>query len=345
VEADGPLLLIVAALPLLAALSCAAGAPDQQARVGSGPAPAARPAAPEPEPAAPAGPQSGPRPPTGGPELGPTLLLPDPDSADDEVDRIGGRSVRKHHVYDRFVELEPLRAAEVRELVAMDLMVAEDARRAGITVARSDVDATVDGELGRIRRRFDAELGSRMTFAGFLAREYGLDEAGYRARIFRSVARARLRERTVRFASWQQERVSCRFLVTSDEKVAQEVRAKVIAGADLEVLARRHSEDDSRESGGKLPPFGPDLSHPVAEIAFGLAEGACSPVVARSEGGRDRYYVVHCLRRLPARTGSYQDLEAEVIRDLETTPMTTFESTAFYVGRRRLAVAPDVENR
>lgn len=91
------------------------------------------------------------------------------------------------------------------------------------------------------------------------------------------------------------EMVLARQIAVTSKKEAEELRRQLLAGEDLEKLARDKSVAESAKYGGMLPPAAWGTMEPEWEgIAFGLEKGELSPVFKGSEG----YEIVRLHARL-----------------------------------------------
>ncbi len=99
-------------------------------------------------------------------------------------------------------------------------------------------------------------------------------------------------------------------------KRAEEVREKALAGADFEKLAQEYSDDPSAKSNhGDLGFFSRGKMLPqFEEAAFALTKaGEISPVVKTRFG----YHVIRFVDRKPARLRPFEEVRAELVRQLQ----------------------------
>ncbi|MCX7712945.1 MAG: peptidyl-prolyl cis-trans isomerase [Chthoniobacterales bacterium] len=98
------------------------------------------------------------------------------------------------------------------------------------------------------------------------------------------------------------------------KKLAEEVRAKIIGGADFVQMAQMYSEDETTaEAGGDWGWIGREtLAEPLAKVAFGLKTGEVSPVV--SFGGS--YYLLLVEERKNARVKPLEEVQKDIERTL-----------------------------
>lgn len=270
--------------------------------------------------------------------LGPEILLPAEDSRDEEVARAGNRVLYKRHVYDRFLEEKPAYVRQLVEQMQLDVLVAREARRLGVTLNPETVAARIQEEERTLREQVARELGERMGFGEYLQRNFGMDEAEFRRWLRLVLARRMYRDYVLRFLALREDRVQVRYIVHSDRGLLEDIARRVRAGADFATLAVRHSQDDvTGPRGGLLPPFGRSFRHPVTEVAFRLEPGQLSEVFADGSSGVERYYLVYCLRKLPGRDVDFASVRAELDRAIRERPLDAADLEAAYGRLRRTA--------
>jgi hypothetical protein len=273
-------------------------------------------------------------------DLTPAILRPDQASADAEIARVGERAVSKRHLYDRLLETNPQQARDLVDNLVLDLLVADLAERYAIAVDAADIAAKLAEEEKQLRDRLAAEWKGQLDFDRYLLQQFGMDAAEYAKWRRLTLARTLYRQYVIRFHAMQSDRVQVRYIVTSDRAVLDDVRAQVKDGASFSRLALRHSEDESRKDGGLLPPFGPGLDHPIAAAAMTMAPGDLSEVIEREVDGQRRYYLVSCLRRIPAESRPFAAVRGEIEEDIKARPLSRFDFHAFYFTTRAAAETP-----
>jgi len=88
-----------------------------------------------------------------------------------------------------------------------------------------------------------------------------------------------------------------------------EIRAKAVAGEDFAALAKRYSEDSTRNQGGDLGFFPRGRMYkPFEDAAFALADGALSEVVTTQDG----FHVIKVLEHHDARVKELDEVRDEV---------------------------------
>ncbi|MBK8978073.1 MAG: peptidylprolyl isomerase [Planctomycetes bacterium] len=280
---------------------------------------------------------------TGAGVQGPALLEPARPADDAVVATVGDVAIRKSHVFDRLAETDRRRAQLWIDVLVMDAVVAQFARRYGIEPDAERIAQLAGEEEELLRAQVDVELQGRLDFDGYLQRQFGLSRDEYRAELVRDVTRVRYRGLVIRYLAMLEDRVEVRFITHSDPQVLEDARRRALDGADFASLARRLSDDDTRSQGGYLAPFGRGFRHPIARAAFELAPGEVSPVVSldgAASGGAPRYALVYCLRRLPPRDEPFAAVRSELAAELDARPIQPFEQTAFTLQYCRSSTAP-----
>jgi parvulin-like peptidyl-prolyl isomerase len=204
------------------------------------------------------------------------------------------------------------------KLIRIELLW-QEAKSAGLVATDAEVDRAVAEARGRFRTH-DAFV-RRIESSGF-------SEAGYREHTRKLLSgeryAQRIVERDVRVTDKdveefyainprlfrREEQVKVRqilVIVPGDAKPAQkeqarrridELRARVRSGEDFEALARRHSDDATRQWGGELDPFARgQMPKPFEDAAFALAApGAVSGIIETATG----WHIVKLEQRIPA---------------------------------------------
>jgi parvulin-like peptidyl-prolyl isomerase len=239
---------------------------------------------------------------------GPSILLPSAASTDD--------AVADRHVYDRLLEEDPNAARLLIERIKLDSLVARAAQAWGVTVDDAVLAALVAEQEQQRRGEIEKLQPRRPTaFADHLYRTAGMTLAEYQQWLRTNLARNLYRGYVLRYAALRADRVEVRYIAHSDPSVLEDIATRVRQGADFATLAIRHTEDDNRQDGGLLPPFGRGFDHPVAEAAFELQPGELSPVFSRQADGSTRHYLVYCLRRIEGRDVPFAAVRDEIHRD------------------------------
>ncbi len=261
--------------------------------------------------------------------LGPEILLPATDGADEEVARVGDLVLRKSHAFTRLSSAHPNLALTAVDLLIFDVLVARHAEQHGIRLEPERVEALARKEEAEIRRQVAAELGAELDFAGYVWRIFGMRLPDWQRTLRLRTAQRLYQGYVLRYLGLREDRVQVRFLCHKDEAVVREAAEKVRAGADFGTLALRWSEDASRRDGGLLPAFGKGFQHPVADVAMQLARGEVSAPFRAQHGDTERWFVVYCVERLPGRDVPFAAVREEIDRGLVANPLTPVETAAY----------------
>ncbi|HLQ36447.1 MAG TPA: peptidylprolyl isomerase [Planctomycetota bacterium] len=260
---------------------------------------------------------------------GPEVLLPDPDAKDDEVARIGDFVLRKSHAFTRMLAAEPRLALSAVDLLVFDVLVARHAREHGIVVDPARVAQLVQREEEQLLQQMRRERTDQQALSDYVWRKFGMQLPDWRRSTELRVLQRLYPAYVIRYLALREDRVQVRYIVHDDKKLLEELAQKVREGADFATLALQHSKDALARDGGLLPPFGQGFPHPVAEAALKLQPGELSPVFAQKQDGQERWFLCYCLRRLPRRDVQFAAVRAELEAELEKTPLSQVEISAY----------------
>ena len=281
-----------------------------------------------------------------------TPLAPGPvtaDRGDDEIARVNGVSITRRefqteyrlavdqHVKDGLpvneAHLASVRRSVIRRMVEEELLY-QESRQAGIVVTNAEINQ----EVAAARARFkDPE-----TFNQELAQRY-LDETGYRRKLHRQRAIARLLEKRLATPSTVTEEEIRRFYDANPQRfhVPEKIRLRHIfirGGADegrehdsptrrkidsirdramqgegFADLAQQFSEESEREKGGDLGYVQRGQMLPQLESAvFELPAGSISPVLTTDKG----YHLFQITDRQPERSISLDEARPQIRQTL-----------------------------
>lgn len=269
------------------------------------------------------------------PASGLDVLLPDRGS-DREVARVGELVLRESDAFRRLLVAHPRVALAAVDLLVFDALIAEHAHRFGITVPEARIDEAAAADEAAARAEAARE---DCGFETWVWRTFGMATEDWRVVVRRRAAQRLWQGYVVRYVAGLEDRVQARFAVVADHALALAIAAKTRAGADFGVLAQRHSEDPSRQTGGLLPPFARDFEHPVASVAFGLAPGEVSAPFRAPWGDGERWFVVCCVEHLPANPAPFATVAAAIAAELDRRPLSPLETTAYTLRWRPSASA------
>jgi peptidyl-prolyl cis-trans isomerase C len=111
------------------------------------------------------------------------------------------------------------------------------------------------------------------------------------------------------------EEVQAKVILVATEAEAQDIIARLAAGADFAVLARQLSKDASARTGGDLGFLPRDRLGPeVGAVLFALRPGDLAPYPVRTPGG---WFVVQTVARRPGPTPSFSEARDRLIAEIE----------------------------
>lgn len=100
----------------------------------------------------------------------------------------------------------------------------------------------------------------------------------------------------------------------AQEAIAQEIRAKLVTGADFAQMAQLYSEDSTRDAGGDWGWIDDKtLSQPLSEVAFGLKPGEVSKVIDMAGS----HYILKVEARQGGELKPLKDVRADIERKLQ----------------------------
>jgi len=196
---------------------------------------------------------------------------------------------------------------QVLDVLITEKLLAKEIESKGVTVRKEDVEAYIE----QVRQRsgmdeaaFDAALAER-----------GLSKDAYRANVEVELQKSQLINREIRgrlsvtdedieryyqahrgdFATGGKVSLQAIVLgvdqgwtrdqVMAKRQLAEDIRNRLVEGADFEAMAREHSEGPGGDRGGHLGTFEKGQLEPALEkIVFGLERGEVSDVVATPAG-------------------------------------------------------------
>ena len=207
----------------------------------------------------------------------------------------------------------------VEKLVSTRLAYAE-ADRLGLRLDPTTVEASYDVQIARLATDVARE-GGGLTVEEFLVAELGVEPERYYARVREGTIRQMIAERAVRSWALENESAEARLIVVSDEERAGELKAEAEAGADFATLAREHSLDESRVSGGLIPFLVRQEHSPLARLVFATEVGAVGgPLPAAGH-----WFLVRVEAKRAPLSGRWRGVEQAVESSLVDHPVTESE--------------------
>ncbi len=293
--------LAAGALAALAAVGCAGGPRTARPADPKSPAADLARAAPEAHPAAAVPPHA----------LGADLI----------VATVDGVPVHAADTYRLLLLSAPDETQNAARQIVIDRIAAVEAANATIEVPPAVLDREFERVLGEQDRKVRETSKGKQDLASYVQATYSLDKAGYAALVRATVARSLLLERVVLLELTQHPRTQLRLIRVKDKTLAEDLRKKVVAGADFATLARQHSEDGSARDGGLYPPLPNDLPSQLFARTEGLKGGDVGEVEEVSTNDGPRFRIVQVLSRLPAETGTWAERGAGIEKVLEGRPL------------------------
>ncbi len=265
-------------------------------------------------------------------DLGLKILRPSSPATDEVVARVGEQVIRKSHIFDRMRENMPKNTEVLINQLVLDLVLAAQAERFGILVEPEEIDTFVDRDLEALSREVERSFGGRRSLEDYIQKVEGLTLEVYRRLLRLKLARQRYLSYVIRYLAMLEDQVEVRFIAMQDRSQLEDIAKRVQAGADFATLASRHSEDeDTREGGGRLAPFGRSHTHPIVSVAFELEPGQLSAIFEHEDNGVQRYFLVYCLRKMPKRESSFAEVKEEIEKELDRRPIERLEHAAFFL--------------
>jgi len=245
---------------------------------------------------------------------------------DDVVVRVGGRPVLESDLSGIFLYFFRDAWYEAIGYLIEREIVAAEAVRLDVRLREAEVAPALERELALQESEVRARFGDEVSLESFVADNFKEGMDAYRGRIEEIVRNRLLRDRVIRYSERLEETVDLRRIVVEARAEAEDLRSRVAAGADFEVLAREHSIVLSRSEGGRLERVRRGFLDPELEsVAFSLDVGETSPVIEVEQDGRTLYHLIRVIRRNPGNRVSYGAVREEIAAELERRPVTQLE--------------------
>lgn len=242
------------------------------------------------------------------------------------VDRV---PISRAQVFEASLFLFRSDALQSLEQLVVQVLVKREAARLGAFVPRDLVEAQIADARAEIEKTaVPPELGD-VTFEDVVRRMFGMDEATFQARLRQFVLTRTFLSFLVRYEEESHDRVLARVLEVGDRGIAEDLRHKLLDGADFAVLARKYSRDASAVEGGKLPPIAADDPHPLAAMVHELAVGEVSEILEIQDGENRYYELVQVYGRKPAVEGTFSDRFEDLDRSIRADPVTDWDIRAW----------------
>lgn len=186
-------------------------------------------------------------------------------------------------------QLKQLREQVLDELIEQ-VLIDQAASEMGIRLSDAELDANLQKTIN--------ESGGQAQFERWLAQN-NMSADDFRRSLRSNLLGAQLREKVIASVPARGEQIRVRHILLDDRQKAEQLLARLKAGADFAVLARQNSLDQStRDSGGDLGWIPHGLTSPEFEkAAFALGKGQLSGVVQSPFG----FHIIQVLERDPNR--------------------------------------------
>jgi parvulin-like peptidyl-prolyl isomerase len=217
---------------------------------------------------------------------------------------VEGRSITRDQLADATMQQH---GARVLEKMIDQLLVLEQCKADGIEVSSKDVS-------GEIESRGSVFGVSGEPLIKLMEEKFGIPAAEYCENVvWMDLALTKLAERRVEFTteefnrvyeSTYGEKIKCRMIMVSDEGLAKELHAKVLADPNsFGDVAKDQSEDiHSASVRGFIEPIAHHSDDVALEqAAFALHENEISPVFAYGGEQSQRYVILQCVQRIAPR--------------------------------------------
>lgn len=252
------------------------------------------------------------------------------------VGTVGGKELHEAEVDKRLaisrllapeLDVSQVPRAGVVDQLLEEEMLLEEAEKQGITVEPEKVKAAWEElRAGLIAQYGDAaRLETALRKAGVTQSDLeevltdNLKLAGLYQKVTADVkvsaaeAEKYYREHLSEFAVPEQVKAS--HILVAEEKLAEEIRSRLLKGEDFAKLAKEYSIDPgSKDAGGELGYFSRGQMVPEFDkAAFDTPVGELSPVIKSSFG----FHIIKVEDKKPARTLSFAEVEKVLTKQLE----------------------------
>ncbi|KYO65500.1 foldase protein PrsA [Thermovenabulum gondwanense] len=231
------------------------------------------------------------------------------------VAKVNGEVISKDELYDLMVKTI---GEEALDYLISQKIIDLEAKKQNIAVTDEDINK----ELEKIYEAYGGETAFKQNLAmgGYSFEEYKKNLAmsiktkkliAPRISITEEEMKSYFNEHKDEFA--QKEQVRARHILVDDEKLANEISAKLKNGQDFAELAKQYSKDTaSKESGGDLGFFSRgDMVKEFEDAAFSLKVGEISSPVKTQYG----YHIIKVEEKKDAQEASF-DKSKEKIKDI-----------------------------
>ncbi|MEW6723922.1 MAG: peptidylprolyl isomerase [Bacillota bacterium] len=208
---------------------------------------------------------------------------------------------------------------QVLEEIITNILILQEGKKQGITVANSEVDA----KLAELKQRFERQYGSSTILDEYMAQS-GWTPDDLRTFLKVQIITEKILKPKIQIAEddivayWEEhsgefdtpEMIKASHILVATEAEAKDIVARLKAGEDFAALAKEKSTDAySKENGGSLGYFSRgDMTEAFEEAAFRLAVGQISEPVQTFYG----WHVIKLDDRKAAQRATIESARAEI---------------------------------
>lgn len=208
---------------------------------------------------------------------------------------------------------------QVLEEIITNILILQEGKKQGITVANSEVDA----KLAELKQRFERQYGSSTILDEYMAQS-GWTPDDLRTFLKVQIITEKILKPKIQIAEddivayWEEhsgefdtpEMIKASHILVATEAEAKDIVARLKAGEDFAALAKEKSTDAySKENGGSLGYFSRgDMTEAFEEAAFRLAVGQISEPVQTFYG----WHVIRLDDRKAAQRATIESARAEI---------------------------------
>ena len=252
------------------------------------------------------------------------LLVDEGGKGDPVLASVDGRKIRSSDLYRTFFLENPVRTRNALKNEILYILTREESRRLGVEVGWDEVEKVLEKTIADHRARCAAYIDESIDLEDFIRTQYRMSFKDYRAVLGRTALFNLLLDRLVRYTEMGLKRIQVGVIVVKEKEKAEEIRKKLLDGANFEVLARKNSLDRSAAEGGILAPIPLDFRHPLfplVEKAASAKPGSVLDVEEVSLPKEKLYRIVKVFNALEPISGSYREEVAAVEKSLAENPV------------------------
>ncbi len=274
--------------------------------------------------------------------------------------KVNGQPITTEDLY--LTMLKKYGEQELSELIARTLLEQEEQRH-GVTATREEtekkLDQLIDRKVEREKRDIEQQSQGALTFEQYIKQRFNQTVEEYKTdqrkklikntpNIFGLMRHSVIVEKLVKYHELTHDNARVAHILVQTEAAAKDLLKKLAGGKPFSELAEAQSLDPyTKNSGGVVPSliiegesryrlsyFGPEFE----KTALALQKpGEVSQPVKTSYG----WHIIQLLEKHEAKSGSFKDLEDEVLEQAEKNPTDAAEQEKHLV---RLMTGAKIEN-